>query len=216
MPDSLFATVALDQPLDSAYTYLVPAEFVRDIRVGSRVTVPLGRSNRLTPATVLALSNEPPPPIENQKLKIEIPPEESLFEPPPPVATTSGLKPIASLLCDVLPVPQDLLNLAQWIAAYYCAPIGMTLATMVPAAVKRNARLPANLLIHLVDKVRPAAEQVENLKVSPKTKKIFEQLHFFLNDGAKAEHEVLQHAEIARPMLKRLLALNLLRMPREL
>ena len=92
----------------------------------------------------------------------------------------------------------------------------MTLATMVPAAVKRATRLPANLIIHLADPARLPADQLQNLKISPKTRTIFEQLHFFLSDGPKPEHEVLSHANIARPMLKRLLALNLLRMERKI
>ena len=78
--DQLFATVAVDQPLDAAYTYVVPPEMVKDIRMGSRVTVPLGRSNRLTPATVLSLSKTPPEAAKGRE-KVEVVEEESLFEP---------------------------------------------------------------------------------------------------------------------------------------
>ncbi|HUO07522.1 MAG TPA: primosomal protein N', partial [Phycisphaerae bacterium] len=218
-PDSLFATVAIDQPVDATYTYLVPTPMHRDIRPGSRVTVPLGRANRPTPATILSLSTTAPelPPIENRKSKTENTVESTLFAAPEELKTQdSALKTILDLHRDVLPVPPDLLQLAQWISTYYCAPIGSTLATMVPAAVKKATRLPANLTIHLTDPTTPPEQQFENKKISPKTKKVFQQLHFFLAEGPKPEHEVLTHAQIARPMLKRLLSLNLLRMERNL
>ena len=217
-PD-LFATVALDQPVDATYTYSVPAQFHRDANPGSRVTVPLGRSNRPTPATILSLSTTPPelPPIENRKSKIENDPEPSLFQSNPELITqNSEFKPLLDLHRDILPIPPDLLDLGKWISTYYCSPIGSTLATMVPAAVKKATRLPANLSIHLADPNTPAEEQFGGKQLSPKTKKIFQQLHFLLQEGPKPEHEVLTQAQIARPMLKRLLALNLLRMERDL
>ncbi len=213
----LFATVALDQPVDAAYTYLIPAQFQRDAKPGNRVTVPLGRSNRPTPATILTISTTPPElPIENRKSKIENP-EASLFQSDSELVTqNSEFKELLDLHRDILPIPADLLDLGKWISTYYCSPIGSTLATMVPAAVKKATRLPANLTIHLTDPATPPEQQFEGKKISPKTKKIFQQLHFFLSEGPKPEHEVLQHAQIARPMLKRLLSLNLLRMERDL
>ena len=216
-PD-LFATVALDQPVDATYTYLIPAQFQKDAKPGSRVTVPLGRGNRPTPATILSISNTPPelPRIENRKSKIKNP-EASLFQPnSEPTPQNSEFKPLLDLHRDILPIPPDLLDLGKWISTYYCSPIGSTLATMVPAAVKKATRLPANLTIHLTDPTTPPEQQFEGKKVSPKTKKIFQQLHFFLADGPKPEHEVLTHAQIARPMLKRLLQLNLLRMEKDI
>ena len=33
---------------------------------------------------------------------------------------------------------EDLIELAQWISAYYCCPLGMVFSTMLPAAVKRG------------------------------------------------------------------------------
>lgn len=203
----LFATVAFDQPVDATYTYLIPAQFHRDAKPGSRVTVPLGRANRPTPATILSISDTPPElPIENgggRKSKIENNPEASLFQSTSELITqNSEFKPLLDLHRDILPIPPDLLDLAKWISTYYCSPIGSTLATMVPAAVKKATRLPANLTIHLTDPTTPPEQQFEGKKISPKTKKIFQQLHFFLSEGPKPEHEVLQHAQIARPMLK--------------
>ncbi|MGN6368768.1 MAG: replication restart helicase PriA [Phycisphaerae bacterium] len=220
-PPERYATVALDQPVDTTYTYLIPPQFQKDAHPGSRITVPLGRSNRPTPATILSISDKAPelPEFENRKSKIENAAEESLFATPQDLKPhDSGLKPILDLHRDVLPIPPDLLDLAKWISTYYCAPIGSTLATMVPAAVKKATRLPANLIIHLTDRTATAQEQFEGKKISPRTKKVFEQLHFFLADSpdGKPEHEVLQHAQIARPMLKRLIQLGLLRTEKDI
>ena len=134
MPDSpvlkknLFATVAVDQPVDATYTYGVPDILTREIRIGSRVIVPLGRGNRMVSATVLGLSDVPPKVEPAETVETE----ESLFDSataPPPAQ--KGFKLIADISRDVIPVPEDLLELARWISSYYCAPIAMTLATMV-------------------------------------------------------------------------------------
>jgi primosomal protein N' (replication factor Y) len=218
--DNLFATVAVDQPVDSAYTYSVPPHLRRNIQVGSRVTVPLGRGNRLEQATVLELTDTLPAPIE--KLKIENEPSPLLFDPasappaPPSASTSFALKPIADILLDVLPIPADLLDLAKWISTYYCAPIGMTIATMVPAAVKRGTRLPALTLISLANPGLDPAAALEGKKFSPKTKAHFLALHAFLQAGPKNEQEALSHAQIARPALKRLLDLGLLQATRQI
>jgi primosomal protein N' (replication factor Y) len=216
---TVFATVAVDQPLDRTYSYVVPPKFAALVRPGVRVTVPLGRGNRLSPATVLSLSDTPPvalpAPAEAPAPSEE---EQSLFQSPDDPDTQpheSGLKPIADVEPDVLPIPADLLDLARWISTYYCAPIGMTLASMVPAAVKRATRIPANLLLSLLD-TRPVEEQLADKKVSPRTRKLFETLHAFLLAGPKPEHEVMSHAQVARPALKRLQALNLLKAEREI
>ena len=67
----LYATVAIDQPVDATYTYVVPTELRGAVVVGSRVTVPLGRGNRLEQATVLAVSAEEPEKHETRNMKHE-------------------------------------------------------------------------------------------------------------------------------------------------
>lgn len=212
----LFATVAVDQPVDASYTYAVPAKMRRDVQVGSRVTVPLGRGNRLTPATVLALSVDAPtfakpaeePPVE----------EGSLFEAPkaPAAEAVGGVKWVADVLREVPAVPADLLELAKWISTYYCAPIGMTLATMVPAAVKKATRLPTNVKLALAVQGQSVEEMLAGRKVSPRSRKIFETLHAFLADGPRSEIEAITHAAVGKPMVKRLMDLGLLRSEREI
>src|SRR5690242_19432425 len=90
----------------------------------------------------------------------------------------------------------------------------MTLASMVPAAVKRATRMPSNELVSL-KRAGGMEETLAGVKISPKARKTFESLHPFLSDGAKQEQDVLSHAQIARPALKRLVDLGLLEMRRE-
>ncbi|HVX85270.1 MAG TPA: primosomal protein N' [Phycisphaerae bacterium] len=208
---TLYATVAVDQPLDATYTYVVPAALRREVRAGSRVVAPLGRGNRLTQATVLSLSSEAPDfaraPAAEQGA------EELLFSASGEV--TGPVKALAEVLRDVPAVPGDLLELAKWISVYYCAPIGMTLSTMVPAAVKKAARLPMKVTVSLAAVEKTVEEALEGLKVSAKSKAAFGALHGYLREGPRAELDAMAHAEVGRPMLKRLMALGLIKAERE-
>ncbi len=216
----MFATVAVDQPVDGTYTYLVPADMRRDVRAGVRVTVPLGRGNRMTAGTVMSVSEKGPEIVEEVVVEGTISGEtESLFEGGDVVMAPSakgGIKAIAEVHREVAAVPVDLLELAKWISAYYCAPIGMTLATMVPAAVKRGSRLPMNVKYGLADGAKSVAELLEEVKISPKTRGVFEKVYGFLKDGSRAEHELMEFAGIGRPMLKLLVGLGLLVIEREI
>jgi primosomal protein N' (replication factor Y) len=213
---ALYATVAVDQPVDAAYSYLVPRELRGRVVAGSRVVIPLGRGNRLSEGTILEITDKPP--AVEKKDATGGAKEGSLFaregEQEAP-AEAAGIKPLADVLADVMPVPGDLLNLAKWISTYYCAPIGMTLATMVPAAVKRGTRLPANIMISLPPGQSPS-ELLAGKKLSSRTRAIFEKIHPLLEAGSRREQEVLSHAQIARPALKRLLDLHLLTARREI
>ncbi len=216
--------------MDAAYTYAVPEGLRRQVQLGSRVVVPLGRGNRLSPGTVLGLSMTAPV-VEPLAAVEKVEEEGNLFMPPVPEGeaegavpgAAAGVKALADVLADVMPVPGDLLELGKWISAYYCAPIGMTLATMVPAAVKRGSRLPANVMVSLADGTRGVSEQLEGVKISPRAREVFERVYGFLRGagsegaaGARAEHEVLSQAKIGRPILKRLVEMKLLRMEREI
>ncbi|MEK6644213.1 MAG: primosomal protein N' [Planctomycetota bacterium] len=106
------ATVAVFKPFDKPYSYRVPPEFADRLRPGMRIVVPLGRDQRSETAICLSVSNEP---------------------------WTSTLKPVLSLIDDAPVLSDKLLALGQWIARYYCSPLGRTLDLMVPAAAKKQA-----------------------------------------------------------------------------
>ena len=107
MPDTEFefCEVALPIPVDRVFTYQLPLTLRHRIRVGARVVAPFG-SRKLT-GVVLRIHNSQP---------------------------DSGIREVLSLKDEEPVLDADLLQLAQWIAEYYCAPIGEVLKGMLPLA----------------------------------------------------------------------------------
>jgi primosomal protein N' (replication factor Y) len=107
------ATVALVNPaIDKPYSYYVPPGLADAVVPGARVTVPFGRKDRPMTAVCLSLSEQP---------------------------WSSTLKPVLSAIDERTLLNEKLLELGQWIARYYAAPLGRTLDLMVPAAAKEHA-----------------------------------------------------------------------------
>ncbi len=106
----LYADVALPVPLDRAFTYALNGVTPE---IGSRVLVPFS-GQRLMGIVVAVHDTAPPPEIET--------------------------KPIDRLLDDTALLSPELLDLAKWIAQYYCAPLGEVLRGMLPltAEVRRH------------------------------------------------------------------------------
>lgn len=127
-----YVRVAPEQSIDlapSGLTYAVPRSLA-PLRPGNRVTVPLGRGNRSVAGFVIEAMAEPD------------------LDP-------TLIKPV--LQCDPgnPPLTDDLIVLARWMAGYYCCPLGMVVAAMIPAAVKRRTGTVA------MRRVVPAAEPPE-------------------------------------------------------
>ncbi|MCB9844545.1 MAG: primosomal protein N' [Phycisphaeraceae bacterium] len=82
------------------------------IAVGERVDVPLGRAGQVSGVVIAAGGRELLGRLAPSRIK--------------PIAGRAGGR-----------VPEPLLELAFWMAQYYVCPLGMVLASMLPAAVKR-------------------------------------------------------------------------------
>ncbi len=105
-----FVQIILPLPLQGGFTYEVPPEMERQLRIGSRVIVPFGRRKFYT-GIVDSLSDRRPEGYE--------------------------LKTIATLLDDGAPVikrPQ--MQLWNWIADYYLATTGEVMKAALPAGLK--------------------------------------------------------------------------------
>jgi len=114
----LLAQVAVERSVDrypDGLTYGVPAALA-DLRAGERVRVPLGRGDALTEGMVVRTL-----------------PADAAGAPP-----AARLKFVESRVGGAPPMPSQLVELAQWISGYYVCPVGMTLASMTPGAVKRG------------------------------------------------------------------------------
>ena len=112
-----YAHVALEQGIDLApqgLTYAVPSTLAH-LAVGDRVLVPLGRKNKPAPGHVIALTD-----------KCDFPSPKTILK-----RHDAGIS-----------LTPDLIQLATWMASYYCCPLGMVLRTMVPMRI-RSSPLPS-------------------------------------------------------------------------
>lgn len=105
-----YCDVALPVPLDQTFTYAVNG--VAPV-VGARVLVPFGGQRLM--GLVMRVHDEAP-------------------------ADDFKIKPVQQVLDDTAILPAELMELAQWIAQYYVAPLGEVLRGMLPlgAEVKRH------------------------------------------------------------------------------
>ncbi len=141
-----YVRVAVERGIDSGdagLTYRAP-----EVVVGDRVDVPLGRGDTRTGGFVIEVGGPD---------------------------LLGGLDPrrvkrILSVRGSRLPV--ELVELARWMSGYYVSPLGMVLATMMPAGVKagtgRRTRIrlePAAELAGLGDRL--AAGEIEGLRATP-------------------------------------------------
>jgi primosomal protein N' (replication factor Y) len=100
-----FCDVSLPVPLDQPFTYALPFSLEHRVKAGARILVPFG-PRKLT-GVVLRVYDEPPAMAVKETLR----------------------------LFDAQPVLDcELLALGQWIANYYCAPLGEVLRSMLPLA----------------------------------------------------------------------------------
>ena len=111
---------AIDRHPDGL-TYSIPPDFGTSIGVGDRVLVPLGARDRLVPGIVVGAI---PGGASDGATEDEIDP--------------LRIKPVRRKVSHEAGLTADLIELARWIAIYYCCPLGSVLAAMVPAAVKRG------------------------------------------------------------------------------
>lgn len=105
----MIARVTLEIALRKEFDYLIPAEFESGVEVGSRVQVPFGPRKVLGVVTALA--------------------EES---------DHSKLKPIIKVIGAQSLVTPKVLELARWMADYYCCAPEIALKSVLPEAVRRE------------------------------------------------------------------------------
>jgi primosomal protein N' (replication factor Y) len=105
----VIARVALDLALRKEFDYLVPEGFAAEIEVGRRVKVPFGHREVL--GSIVALVETSP---------------------------HTNLRPIAALLGRQSQLTPRVLDLARWIAGYYCCPVETALKSVLPDAVRQE------------------------------------------------------------------------------
>lgn len=177
-PES-YVRVAVERGFDApdGLTYAAPSS-MPDLAVGERVIVPLGRGDARTEGYIVEIGVRPD--FDPDRIKS--------------VATRTGAR-----------LPPRLVELARWIAAYYCCPLGMTLASMIPAPVKREVgRITRTEL-------RPSGAEPIN-KLAPATAEAWEKISRLPSEAFPLTERELQRrieADSVGP-IRRLLRADLL------
>lgn len=122
-----YCDVALPVPVDRPFTYELPPSLAARTAVGCRVMVPFGA--RKLSGVVLRIHTDEP---------------------------SRDTRPVLSLRDQEPVLEPELLNLARWVAGYYCAPIGEVLKGMLPLAGESRR----SIRYSLTDNGRDVAQQL--------------------------------------------------------
>lgn len=154
-----YALVAVEQGVDagsSGLTYAVPAK-LKDLSVGDRVVVPLGRGNKPVSGFVIERVDD-----------TEVP--------------KSKLKPVLERDPQGLSLTHELIELAQWVAGYYICPLGMVLQSMLPAAVKKGTGTVSKKWVKLSEPF--VAGELDEIKLTKLQRQIVDTLRDGMEDDA--------------------------------
>jgi primosomal protein N' (replication factor Y) len=168
-----YCDVALPVPLDQTFTYAVNGATPA---IGARVLVPFS-GQRLMGVVIRVHSDAPAEPIE--------------------------IKPIQQVLDEAPLLPGELMQLAQWIAQYYVAPLGEVLRGMLPLA--------AEVRRQFIYRISEAGRRVlyegaqrgssRRSRLSPEDQNREYAVLNYLEDGASAKASALRSATQARKPL---------------
>ncbi|MDG1832013.1 MAG: primosomal protein N' [Verrucomicrobiota bacterium] len=151
----MVARVTLEIALRREFDYLIPPEFAGRVEVGTRVKVPFGRRQVLGCVTALA--------------------ESSTFE---------TLKPILKIIGTQSLVTSRVLELARWMADYYCCAPETALKSVLPDAIRKEQE---GWRERLYVRVLPGADGIDAL-----TKRQTEIYHVIEEHRAIALQELLR------------------------
>ena len=159
----MIAKVVTDISLDREFDYLVPPALTRELRVGSAVCVPFGRSSRT--GYVLSLT------------------ETSSYDP-------SKLREISSVASDRPAIPEKLVALGRWIAEYYCASQEHAIRTLLPAVVRSGKVREKKLKLFSVSDRAAAEKYLIDNAGKARTAKRVEMLKMLLRKGESSKADL--------------------------
>jgi len=162
-----FVRIVPERGIDApqGLTYAIPPG-LEDLQVGERIRAPLGRSGRAVEGWVVEILPD------GAELGVALERIKPLLGRAGRKSRSKAAANARSLTAPGTRFPPSLMQLTTWIAQYYCCPIGTVLATMVPAAVRRERGSRAIVL--LARAADAPGEVVEGLKSS--ARKAWEQI----------------------------------------
>ena len=159
-----FGLVALPLPLAEPYTYRIPAALADRVVPGARVRVPVRKRELIG----VVVSLDAPAPAAAAR--------DILAAPDPEPA-----------------IPVELLRAAEWISRYYGAPLGLTLAAVIPAALWGHAKpgktagVATERVVTLAPQRLTLVEREGSFKRTPRQRRLYEALEE-LGGSASAGH----------------------------
>jgi primosomal protein N' (replication factor Y) len=140
-----FVRVIIDRSIRRELDYRVPSALSEKVGVGSRVRVPF--RDKILLATVVATLEE---------------------------SAAEGIKPLEALLGEKPALSASLIELARWMAAYYCCPIETVMRSLLPQVIRRaEVGWKKQLFVRQVR--RATAEEMEKLhKRAPRQAELLE------------------------------------------
>ena len=159
-----FARVIVDRSADREFDYLIPAAMAGRVQVGSRVRLPF--RNRAAIGTVVDLRAESAVP-------------------------EGSLRPLQAVIGDGAIISPVLIDLARWMADYYCCPVETAMRSVLPQVI-RDAEVGdrKQLFARLVRPPTPE-ELVAMEKRAPRQAEVIQTLQ-------AADGEPLQVASLAK------------------
>ena len=131
----MFVKVAIDLALDRLFTYEVPVDLCKDIKVGQFLRVPFG--HRETRGFVLEMVDSGQGTRDSGEFSTHN---------PQPTTLNYTIKPILGIADPAPFFSAAMLKLVRWIADYTCSPIERCLKAAVPASVLKPNAKPKELL----------------------------------------------------------------------
>src|SRR5688572_9122807 len=132
-----YAGVAIEQGVDKSLDYAIPPKLLAALKVGQRVRVPLGRSNRPTHGYVISIRDHSDYP---------------------------KIKPLLGIDDERVLVPPRLMELARWMSRYYCTPLGTVLESVIPSAVKKKIGIGYSQMVRLLKSREEIQAVIETIK----------------------------------------------------
>ena len=178
-----FASVAIERSLDKVLDYAIPKALVPSLKVGQRVKVPLGRGNKPTLGYVVSIHNN--------------------------AQTTARIKLILAIDDDRVLVPEKLMQLAQWMAKYYCCPLGTVFESIIPSAVKKKVGLEYTPMVRLAQSPEALQALLEKTK-APKRRSILARLLQLKDEEAADLTRLAGEAGVTPATVRKLVAMGLI------
>lgn len=182
-----FAGVAIEKSIDRLLDYSIPKSLLAQLRVGQRVRVPLGRTNKPSSGYVVTIHDHTDFP---------------------------RIKPIMALDDDRVLVTPTLMTLARWMSKYYVAPLGVVLESVIPSAVKRGIGLGYSSIVYPLKSPVELQTMLETMK-TPKRRALLARL-LQIESGKGIELvRLASEANVTAATVRKLVKLGVIRIDRE-